>query len=157
MDRQQINTILTLAIEQLLASDLVLLALQVNERSITHHLARYLLDEIVKVDAELNVDVEYNRHHDDVKRLDLPRGSIETDDTEATTVFPDVIVHRRNTDDTNILVLEIKKSGRRIDFDRRKLLAFRNQLGYQHAAHVILGIDRWGNAISNVIWIDGDA
>jgi len=119
------------AIERLFKRDARLIEMDVNERSISHRLALHLQDEF----PEWDVDCEYNRKgHNDVKRLDLRVVCMKSDDIEAKTVFPDIIVHHRTTDD-NLLVIEIKKSTSRVssDADFRKLKAFKRQLGYRHA------------------------
>lgn len=52
----------------------------------------------------------------------------------ATAAFPDILVHERNTDANNIVVLELKKPGEDIAYDELKLQAFREELGYVHTA-----------------------
>lgn len=68
-----------------------------------------------------------------------PGEMVTMNDTEARTVYPDIIIHHRGTDD-NLVVIEIKKttSQEANDFDRRKLLAFREQLRYCHAVALLL-------------------
>jgi hypothetical protein len=105
----------------------------VNERSISHRLASYLQHEF----GDWDVDCEYNRNHDDPKLLKLLRMyavNVSTDDVQARTVFPDIIVHHRGTDD-NLLVIEIKKTTNRLSdgFDKQKLREFKRQLGYSYA------------------------
>ena len=130
---------LLLALNRLIENDHQLLSYQVNERSMTHKLAEHLQ----ALFPDWNVDCEYNRkRHEDTKTLDLRVENTNTDDTEAKTVYPDIIVHRRGSRgrDANLLVLEIKKSnnltGR--DHDMQKLLAFVKQLDYQNAALVTI-------------------
>ncbi len=88
----------------------------------THKLAEYLQQEF----QGWNVDCEYNRDRADVKKLTLPRQGIDWDDVEARTVFPDIIVHHRTTND-NLLVVEAKKSSSKIndEFDLGKLEQFK--------------------------------
>ena len=119
------------AAESLVTYDGYLLTCDLNERSITHKFAEHLQREF----PEWNVDCEYNRDHDDTKRLDLPpRRNISSDDLDAKTVYPDIIVHRRGTD-LNIVVIEVKKSTNPEGdgWDKRKLAAFRTQLAYRVA------------------------
>jgi hypothetical protein len=119
------------AIKRLFEEDVQLLRIDVNERSISHRLALHLQHEF----PEWDVDCEYNRkQHNDVKRLDLPVGSVSSNDTDAKTVFPDIIIHRRTKPD-NLLVIEIKKTTSRVscEADFRKLAAFKSQLGYSYA------------------------
>jgi hypothetical protein len=82
----------------------------------------------------LECGCEYNRNHDDPKRLKLRPEAVRTNDTQAQTVFPDIIVHKRHTDE-NLLVIEVKKStnNQRDDYDLRKLRAFQQQLRYKYA------------------------
>lgn len=117
------------AIAVLLKKDKDLFDINVNERSITHKLAEYLQLEF----PDYNVDCEYNRHLDMVKYLHVPNEEIGWDDIEAKTVFPDIVVHKRKTDEYNLLVIEIKKvrnleemenNSRKLEFDKQKLKAF---------------------------------
>ncbi len=126
-------------LESLVHHDAFLLTNDVNERTISHRLGLYLQQAL----PEWHVDCEYNRNHDDPKMLDIQRRRTISDDTQATTVFPDIIVHHRNTDD-NKLVIEIKKttSAESDEYDLRKLHAFKNQLGYELAAFVKLQTGR---------------
>src|SRR6266700_110417 len=121
------------AVEKLGLHDAYLLRIDGNERSITHRLAMYLQDEFEGWD----VDCEYNRDHhspDHVKRLQPYTDSIRADDTDAKTVFPDIIIHHRGTTD-NLLVIEVKKSTNQEsdERDEQKLQAFKEQLTYRYA------------------------
>jgi len=109
------------AIEILRKNDSFLIDNNANERSISHKLAEYLQQEF----KEWHVDCEYNRIGDLIKKIEVPKDTITWDDTEQKTVFPDIIVHKRNTPD-NLLVIEIKKSNNTVkrDLDKRKLIAF---------------------------------
>lgn len=141
LDWEEVDRRVRCAIAQLRDADRVLLEIDANERSITHRLAVLLESHF----PEFDVDVEYNRvgGAGDPKRLDwndVACGAGPEDlvrDTQARTVYPDIIVHRRTTED-NLLVIEVKKSsnagcGER---DRRKLEAFREdrEFHYRHAA-----------------------
>ena len=114
---------------------------QANERSVLFHVGRYLATEVETWDADLTVDLEYNRHHlpassiRNPKRLPQRAGSVSL-------VYPDLIVHNRSgsTTDHNLLVLEAKHNpspeGR--DRDYRKLQAFRQYFHYRHAVFLEL-------------------
>jgi hypothetical protein len=125
------------AIQRLETLDEGLLLVDVNERTITHRLAVYLEHEF----PDWHVDCEYNRDGHDPKRLNLAvEHDVSTEDEQGRTVFPDVIVHRRETN-SNLLVIEAKKSTsakRGID-DRDKLQAYLTQLGYHYGAFVVFG------------------
>ncbi len=125
------------AIKRLLIQDSYLLERDVNERSISHKLASYLQSEFGE---EWDVDCEYNRDHNIRKELIISSKAVEIDDTNAKTVFPDVIVHHRDTND-NLLVIEMKKASnsREMDFDLQKLQAFkRERYHYCHTFYLQL-------------------
>lgn len=130
------------SIDKLRERDEHLLDVDANERSITHHLAVYLQQEF----QNWNVDVEYNRSRRDAKRLSIPeelsseaeKDNVSRKDTDAVTVYPDIIVHRRGTNDDNFLVIEVKKRRSGHELDEKKLVEFTKPLGEN-------GFDyRWG-------------
>jgi hypothetical protein len=152
MNREAIdNNLVNKAINLLIENEPQLLDLNVTERALSHHLARYLGEMVTE---GFNVDYEYNRHVDDPKRLNLKRRQAENCEIRATTVFPDFIVHKRGSDTDNLLALEMKKPGEIWIYDHAKLPAIRNQLEYIQTAHVILG-RRNDELGKEVLWVDG--
>lgn len=127
----------------------------VNERSITHRLAIYIEEELHSISdgfPHLSVDCEYNRRfgEGETKKLIDMYGSREggARDTDATTVYPDIVVHRRGDDEDNRIIIEVKVEGRsngeNRDRDRQKLALYRSQFNYQHALFVLLDMARKG-------------
>jgi hypothetical protein len=122
--------------KKLLEKDDHLLRVDINERSICHRLAAYLQEQFY----DWNVDCEYNRNAADTgslhaaKELGIPVDSVQSDDTDSITVFPDIIVHKRGTSN-NLLVVEVKKTtNQALDgFDIGKLCRFKRQLHYSYA------------------------
>jgi hypothetical protein len=131
-------TALREATDRFLRRDEWLLEANVHERSITHKFAEHLQPLFEPWD----VDCEYNRDGlDDAKSLplDLWRQRIRGNDSDS--VFPDIIVHRRNTNQ-NLLVIEAKKIGaNNVDQDMRKLRAYMTHqpLAYVYGALLLLG------------------
>lgn len=159
-DRLLRNALDALQLEVGLPSD-------VNERTITHRLALHLETQVRECGHEelgvrpeqIYADCEYNRAGDDPKRLYEVQNALlglqtnmsatERDwleDTRGRTVFPDIIVHQRGTQDANLMVIEVKRVGAAkaaIAYDKRKLRLYSRQLGYQHAFLVLLDARRW--------------
>jgi len=136
MDSEEAERRVTLAVERLVATDGYLFERDLNERTITHRLAVHLEPGF----PGWHVDCEFNRDGHDPKRLNLPpRNDIGSDDVHARTVFPDVIIHRRGTDD-NLVVIEAKKTTNHEDrtWDDRKLAAFQEELGYPVVVFLLL-------------------
>lgn len=133
MELDKIKSALNEAINKLLDQDRDLLVNDVNERSISHRLACYLEPYF----KEWDVDCEYNRNHDDIKRLELDKRNVSDQDLEAVTVYPDIIVNKRSTD-KNLLVIAMKKttSKQKKEYDIKKLRGFKRQLGYKVSAFV---------------------
>jgi hypothetical protein len=118
------------AICKLYRHDRALLEIDSSERSITHKLAEYLRLEF----PNWNVDCEYNRHGYDPKWLKIETWIANPGDSEASTVFPDIIIHRRLTDH-NLIVIEVKKAIGRADIrDILKLKKFteNNEYSYEY-------------------------
>lgn len=137
------------ALRDLLQCDSRLLHIDANERSITFRFAMHL--QVYLPDWE--VDCEFNRDGVEPKRLGHLELYPDSEDEEAKTVFPDVIAHRRGTTQ-NFLVLEFKKSTSHVnrEIDRRKLLGYKQQLGYAHALFIEVGTDGQAN-IAALEWM----
>jgi hypothetical protein len=117
------------AIRKFRERDRVLLEIDANERTMTHKLAEYMQQEF----QGWEVDCEYNKHIKNLKELPRPpkkfSGLDFWEDTDAKTVYPDIIVHKRESDKENLLVIEAKKSSSKVDddWDNAKLRAFKRQ------------------------------
>lgn len=146
MDKAEIKEKLERAVAALMQSDVDLLRRDVNERSITHWLAIHLMPLFPDhdVDCEYNRDVHGGKTIDDFRDVLLGRLSPEEwpTDTDARTVYPDIIVHRRGTNDENLLVVEVKKGIGNAEVEEVKLLGFmtNDRLHYPFAAALELAI-----------------
>ena len=136
--REAINT----ALARLVQHDTDLLILNVHERTVTGKLAEYIQQLL----PDWTVDPEYNRIRDQVKQVQL--------DGEWVMVVPDVVVHRRNSGD-NLLVLEAKKVGNpeAEAYDRRKLIALKEQQGYRYAVFLRLRTGQENPGTEPVEWL----
>jgi hypothetical protein len=122
------------ALETFRIRDYCLLTNDVNERSITHKLAEYLQQKMSDLFSDFNVDCEYNRDIDAegmIKRI-TRNGNFNSEgtDLDAKTVYPDIIIHKRDVNTSNLLVIEVKKVRTNhtlqilIDIDKTKLCEF---------------------------------
>ena len=155
--KQKVKT----AIEILIWKDAHLLKIDVNERSITHRLALHLQDAFKGWD----VDCEYNRNRYDTKKLIIGNDvhirveTIQSDDEQGKTVYPDIIVHHRGTDQ-NLLVVEVKKTTSHVpkDFDLSKLREYKRQLGYSQALFLNFITGSAGRiGVAEEMWIGDDS
>ena len=152
-----IRKVLEEALEQLKDQDSYLFNVDANERSLTHKLAEYLQ---ARLPAGWNVDCEYNRNQGDTKKLIQKlraiAGEPRYDDTDAKTVFPDIIIHKRGNNESNLLVIEIKKSTNRDSegiVDKEKLNAFRQPpFCYRNAVFIKLVVGACPNY--DISWVE---
>ena len=152
MNKKQVEIALNRAIDIFMEKDMHLLDTNANERSMSHRIAVYLEQEVPGFD----IDCEYNRDGFDVKRLALEQRETSDDNDEAITVFPDIIIHQRGENNHNLLVIEMKKAGTSADisYDLHKLQAFRHNLRYKWAVHLIIGYRQSGEFVRQLQWID---
>lgn len=122
-----LEDVLHQSLKDLVDKDETLLEIDVNERSLTHRLAVYIERYLSLHDHyfnECNVDCEYNRSLGDTKRLiNIAPDNCSPGDLTATSIYPDIIIHRRTHQyhDNNILVIEAKKQFEPDELDSAKL------------------------------------
>lgn len=133
----EIERRLSSALDDLVKYDSYLLENDLNECSINHRIAYHLQGYF----PDWHVDCEYNKDGGKIKQLELPKDHVNWDDTEARSVFPDIIVHIRGSDGPNLMVIEVKKSsnrsGRKHDFN--KLREYGETLSYSYSLFLIVG------------------
>lgn len=116
------------AIQQVLDNEMNILQRGLNELNLNGHLIKYLTPFF----DNFNVDPEYNGDilkPNDRKALDMAKKrmkliGIPSNEADNYPLTPDIIIHRRNTNDFNHVVIEVKKdssSKSRKQFDLLKL------------------------------------
>lgn len=129
ISRNDVEGLLLAALETLISRDAFLLASEAREEAVSHRLAVYLEALL----PAWHVDTEYNRQglrpkyvHDAFGRRHLVR--------------PDIVVHTRNSDRANLLVIEMKKSAtaevREIDLEKLRWLMHDPVYGYRHGVFI---------------------
>ena len=125
----QIATLVRQALEKVLHVDKWLLINDLSEQSISHRIAYYLepLFNDYNVDCEYNGDIDRpnNKKTISVLKNDLIKFGLlrekEASDLEREctnrAVFPDIIIHKRGTNEENLCILEVKKSTSRVDYE----------------------------------------
>jgi hypothetical protein len=124
------------ALKLLCSKDQYLINHDVNERSVSHKLAEYIQNEF----PNFNVDCEYNRDGASKKELHfLDFGKFGPSDVNGKTVYPDIIIHKRNTKN-NLLIIEMKKNSLPDSNDVKKLKAFtKTGNGYEYQWGLFIG------------------
>lgn len=150
MTADEVQALLNVAIDTLVRVDHHLLDVNASERSVTHQLAAHL----ASLFPDYSVDCEYNRDGFDIKKLALEPHVAEGDALDAVTVFPDIVLHVRGTNSHNLLVVEVKKAASKgsTEYDLKKLAAFKSDLDYVYAAHLVIGYALNGQFVRSVKW-----
>jgi len=125
MDKVGLKRIVEETLDQFIQDEEYLLKKNLNERTISHKFAEYLQRKF----AGWNVDVEYNKNKDDIKKIK------HIDDIKR--VFPDIIIHKRGSRD-NLLIIEIKKNAsekvKEKEIDR--INKFKSQIDYSYGLFI---------------------
>lgn len=143
--KAEVNEILERSIDLLFEHDKILLNREYNisERAISHRLAIHI--QSVINNPELDVDIEYNRMKEeygigtDVGNAIAKRFNWEKAEERSSFVYPDIIVHKRNTHH-NYIEIEIKmfwKNGKK-KYDYEKINEYIDQLNYDYGIYVEL-------------------
>jgi hypothetical protein len=139
----KLGEVVTSAIHSLLARESQLLVANAHERTICAHLACYLKPSF----PEWDVDIEYNRHGLDPKKIGVGE--------EAELVYPDLIIHRRGKEE-NLLVVELKKgdSPQPDERDVKKLRAYRLHFAYKFA--LFLRLSTLHPSVTAYSWVEDE-
>lgn len=126
-------------------SDLLSREFNMHERTITHRLAMYLEPHFCE--EGYSVDVEYNRmqdelydgESDDIGNIIGKRLQLDKSEEGSSFVYPDIIVHKRLTND-NLVEIEVKMAwkNRHKSFDYKKINEYMGQLKYKHGVYIEL-------------------
>ncbi len=151
MNISEILTNIDIGIQTLIREEFEILQRGLNELNLNGHLRGYL----VPLFPGLNVDPEYNGDilkPNDRKALEIASNKmieigIEPNETGNYLLTPDIIIHRRNIYDDNLVVIEVKKdsnSQKKKDFDLLKLKHMTvdylgNHYNYKLGLAIVLG------------------
>jgi len=116
MNTTELKNAVESAVQSFLDNDIDLLDLKVYEPAVSHRIAFYLERDFFN--NGIHVDCEYD------KRLDQ-----EKPGPNETPMRPDIVVHTRNTQENNLIAIEVKK-GQVVERDIAKLqmLTQKNEL-----------------------------
>ena len=157
MNDKLIIELLKQSVDLLYKNDSYLIKHSVHEQDISHRIAYYFENLLNNYSwykkSSFNVDVEYNKNFDDLKRVYsncddcgnarcyINQSSYYIDNYQSP-CKPDIILHERGSNDNNILVIEIKKCNNECKEDFAKLSAFTcNASDYKYKIGIYINID----------------
>lgn len=148
MNQDIVMTIIANALDFLYNNDQYLISngkrYYVSERSIAHKLGGYLSQLI----QEYDVDCEFSRDLDAIKKMGCDK------------IIPDIIVHKRGSNDDNLIIIEVKPwwndKSQALIKDENKLAYLtnsNNQYKYKYGFSLIINKNREDTEVK--IFIDG--
>lgn len=149
----QIKNAILQATETVRQNDLWLLQNDTSEQSISHRIAHHVqpLFTDYHVDCEYNGDIDRdnNKKSISILKYDLQLIGLlrtrEADDLEREytnrAVFPDIIIHKRGTNESNLCIIEVKKSSSTVpyEYDYIKLRSYTSE-NYENNLKYKLGV-----------------
>lgn len=133
--KELLEKLIKKSLDDLYQNDEYLIKHRVAERDITSKFAHYFQNNMREtIITDYDVDCEYNRDGYGMKNID------------GTLVYPDFILHKRGTNDSNLLIIEFKtwwNSDNREDIEKLKAMMsdlYRYQ--YQYGYSIILNQER---------------
>lgn len=139
------------ALEVFYAQETVLLEKDAGERALTHRLAV----QLETLFPGWQVDCDYNRLGE--RTLLLPHGTIvSTDDTLGKSIYPDIVVHRREAPN-NLLAIEVRKAFNHqpLEHDQHKLRAMTDpHVWFAYRVGVLLILGR-NNVSASEVYVGG--
>ena len=138
-DKEKLESIIKQSCDSLLTEQPMLFqkSADVNERTISGELSTKIREHF----SGFHINCEYNRMTDE-NGVQIPkRIHMNPNDPDPTRVFPDIIVHRQEDGDHNLLIIEIKMSWKnnKKEEDFQKLERYIPELKYQYGLYLELG------------------
>lgn len=107
------------ALEEFYRNDVELIRLGVSEMTIQFRIAKYL-SNFIEPKYNLRIDCEYNRNMYNIKKFNEDK------------VRPDIICHKRNSNEYNLFVIELKKEDPNTDLEKIKNYINDSTYAYKH-------------------------
>lgn len=126
------------ALKKVYREDMSLIEREASERAIVFRFGLYLYEILKSTEfKDYDVDVEYNRNGYDPKRISSHSQN---------GIVPDLIIHKREVNTDNVLVLEFKtywNSNQTDDVDKiQKLMDLSGEYKFQYGATILIKRDR---------------
>jgi hypothetical protein len=127
MDKEEAKQLIIESLKILIQRDLGIINNKVKEECINHRLACYLeklINENPNNNLHYDVDLEYNKNYKNPKKIIVDENNNEK------AIRPDIIIHKRDSND-NLIAFEIKKDyTNKNDFQKIKGLVRQHNYSY---------------------------
>jgi len=147
---QEILEMVKKALDQLYKKEEEIFLNDCSERNLVFHFARYFIEDNKMLDKELSVDLEYNRNTNNPKKI--------KEIGESYRIYPDFILHKRNSNAKNILAIEFKKwNNTNYTKDKRKLRYLINQdKEYRYQVGLLIKLGKTREKVRCTLYRNGE-
>ena len=135
MEKLTVKERLEAAVSRLYKEDSHLFVVDAHECSLTFRLGLYLQQSF----PDCHVDCEYNRDGEVAKRNEA-----------GDPVRPDILIHKRGSNEHNLLAIEAKKKPEN-DYDQKKLMGYIQKQNYAYAVSIVLP----ASGAYKIQWVEG--
>ena len=147
-DRKDLENIIKESCAALLAEQPMLFREKedINERTVSGELSSKFKKHI----DEFHINCEYNRMTDE-NGVQIPkRIHLNPNDPDPSSVFPDIIIHRQEDGNHNLLIIEVKMSWKNTkkEDDFKKLNLYLKELNYRYGLYLELNEE----GIAEMLW-----
>lgn len=121
-----------------------------SERNLVFHFSNYFLNNIEKNKKfkDYNVECEYGNNHQ-FKKTILINNKLHQ-------IYPDFILHKRGTNDFNLLAIEFKKNKSKSDKDELKLITLTdNNFKYKYKLGLFINLKKTREQVKIIKYING--
>ena len=137
IDYDQLKQYVDYALEKLYQKDMSLIDRKASERDIVFRFGLYMNEILQSTEfCVYDIDVEYNRNGNEPKRLPNHKNG----------TYPDFIIHKREVNTDNLLVLEFKTewyNNQKADKDKiQKYMDLSGEYKFKYGATILINKDR---------------
>ena len=112
---------------------------RVNEMAISHRIAVYLEEEF----SRYNIDCEYSKNIKNLKSDDLDK-----------TIRPDIIIHKRDSNIDNFIIIEVKRGSKNTNLARKDIKKLKRIKNLSYKFMLFIGVL---NKSVDLVWLEKDS
>lgn len=137
-------------LDELYTKEKYLLENNSSERNLVFHFSRYFLKNIENNEKykDYNVECEYGNNHKFKKTISI--------NNKIHQIYPDFILHKRGSNDHNLLAIEFKKNNSNNKKDEIKLISLTdNNYEYKYKLGLFINLKKTRKDIEIIKYING--
>lgn len=147
---EELITLVNYTLDELYTKEKYLFENNSSERNLVFHFSRYFLNNIEKniKFKDYNVECEYGNNYQFKKTIFI--------DNKEYQIYPDFILHKRGSNDYNLLAIEFKKNKSKSQKDELKLMALTdNNFEYKYKLGLFINLNKTREQVKIIKYANG--